>query len=277
MEVIIDSKKLRIYLREWLGYLAVKKEELEKITANVLEQTLCKKDPKDTYILSHPRIYNVEDDSHTIFFIAKGVSTNNALILKAYVTNQGYNNLEVYYKNHNKHIKYVLEDNFTLTKLEHNNHQDNLKLKRNYVRDDRCYNITLTKGKTDVNIQIFFPYKAIKYILRMDTLEEALLSENYFNISLSKIIDILSCSFKGKNFLKSKITIIINTPEENFKIRIGEGKISTIVSKSNNEVNYYFGQRDTEKLTKKEFKGIGKELKESVKILERNHKEFKES
>ena len=127
-------------------------------------------------------------------------------------------------------------------------------------------------------LQCNFSYnKAIQYVLREDTLEDALLSENYFNISLSKIIDILSCSFKGKNFLKAKITIVINTPEENFKVRIDEGKISTIVSKSDNEVNYNFGQSDTENLTKKEFKGIGKELKESVKILERSHKEFKES
>ncbi len=277
MEVIIDSKKLRLYLREWLGYLAVKREELEEITANVLEQTIDKNNQKDTYLLSHPRIYNVEDDSHTIFFIAKGINTNNILILKAYVTSKGYNNLEVYYKNHNKHIKYVLENNFTLTKLEHNNYQDNIKLKRNYEKDDRCYNVTLTKGESKVNIKIFYPYKAIKYILRIDTLEEALLSENYFQISLAKIIDILSCSFKGKNFLKAKITIIIKTPEETFKITLVNGKISNIVSNSKEMGNYHFTQREKRVFEDKEFKGIGKEIKESVKILERNNKEFKES
>ena len=117
--------------------------------------------------------------------------------------------------------------------------------------------------------------------MRIDTLEEALLAENYFQISLSKIVDILSCSFKGKNFLKAKIAIVINTKNEKFKITIVNGNICNIISNSKEEGNYHFTQSAKSvvpwNFEDKEFRGIGKEIKESVKILERNHKEFKDS
>ena len=279
MQVLVESKKLRLYLREWLGYLAVKKEKLEEITANVLAQTLPNNKLKqDTYTLSHGRVYDVEDDAHTIFFVAKGNTYQNTLILKAHVTNKGYNNLEVYSKNNGKYTIYTLKDNFELVPLINKIDKDNLKIRRNYINNPNCYNLTLTKGKTEVDILIYSLKKAIKYILREDILEEAIMDENYFEISLSKIVDILSCVFQGENFKKVKIILKINTPEENFKLTIKEGKIENIVSSSKGKGNYYISGEDNvqlKKIDKSEFTGIGKEIKPTMKILERCQKENK--
>ena len=280
MKVTIESKNLRLYLREWLGYLAVNKEKLEEITANVLAQALPNNKLKqDTYTLSHGRVYDVMEDAHTIFFVAKGNTYHNTLILKAYVTNKGYNNLEVYSKNNGKYTIYTLKDNFELVPLIHKVDNGYLKIRRNYVDNPNCYNLTLTKDKVEVNILIYSSNKAIKYVLRDDILEEAIMDENYFKISLSKIVDILSCSFRGENFNKAKIMIKIKTPLEDFKITIKNGQIGNIISSSKNGNSYHYIQDEDNlvpwNFSDKEFTGIGKEIKPTMKILERCQKEYK--
>ncbi len=264
--VSIPSPKLRLFLREWLGYIVVTEEELNNIVAKVLSQIF----GSSTYILSNPQIHYY-DNFHTISFLVKDIKEDSTYHLEATFNDEGENTLKV--QNGKMVQEYTLKEDFYLVPKINEKQKSFCKVdshgKGNY------YEALIEEDDTTTKIEITTLNKGrINNLIDIQGLEESLMGEALWGLSLGNIIqDIFYNSFQAENFKRLRITISVFNKEEKFQAVIYNGVMCKVKTTFNNQKGYHFAQKEETAVPWNfsgiEFVGVGEQIKPAMKSLQR--------
>ncbi len=263
--VSIPSPKLRLFLKEWLGYIVVTEEELNNIMTKVLDQAL----GSSSYVLSNPQIHYY-DDYHIIGFLVKDEKNDITYHLEATVYDEEENTLNV--KCGEKLKEYHLKEDFYLAPViserQRSFCQIDSHVKGNY------YEVLIEEDDCTIKIGINTLKKGqVNQLINIQGLEDSLRGESFWGLSLSSIIeDIFYNSFDVENFKKLRITLAVCNSEEEFKAVIYNGIMGNVSTKSDSQ-NYHFTQKEETAVpwnfSDVEFKGVGEQIKPAMKVLAR--------
>lgn len=266
VSVSIPSNKLRLFLKEWLGYIVVTEEELNSIMVKVLSQAL----GSSSYVLSNPQIHYCEN-SHTIGFLVKDEKNGITYHLEAMVNDEGENTLNV--KSGETLKEYNLKEDFYLVPKIQERQKSFCKIDAHLK--DNYYEALMEEENTTTKIGIgSFNSGPINHLIDIPSLEKSLMGETFWGLSLSSIIeDIFYNCFQMEIFKKLRITISVCNSEEEFKTVIYNGVMGNVSTRSSKDVNYHFTQDEKNAVSWNfsdvEFVGVGEQIKPAMKILER--------
>ncbi len=265
VRVSIPSAKLRLFLREWLGYIVVTEEELNTIMGQILSQVAF----QDNYVLSNPQIHE-EILTHTISFVAKGENERESFHLEAIFNEEGENTLKV--KSEKEEKEYTLKEDFYLApKVKEKESFCDIYTKE---KENFCEFLIREEGE-EIKIAISpLNKRKIHHLIDLKGIEESLRNDSLWNISLENILDdIFDNSFGKEEFNSLRIVIAISNSEEKFEALIYKGILCNVRTVFNNQEGYHFVQCEKNAVPWNfkdiEFYGVGTQIKPAMKTLER--------